>query len=218
MLFIVVFLFGCQGGGSESAMIDHIESKWVTVGNCRVHLLVGGEEDGRVVVLLHGARFTAETWREIGTLGLLIGEGYRVVAVDLPGYGESERCEVDSGLWLGELVDELGFSRVVVVSPSMSGRYSLPWLVSSPERLSGFIAVAPVGIGEYVSRIGDDHPPILGIWGENDRVVPVSNGEVFVGDGRGKLVVLAGADHPSYMSDPDGFGRAVLEFLGSLGG
>lgn len=193
-----------------------IQSQFITLENHPVHLLVAGNNDNPPVVLLHGARFTAETWREIGTLELLAKSGYRAVAVDLPGFGQSEQSENNPNTWLGKLLDELELSSPIIISPSMSGRFSLPLLISSPDRIKGFIAVAPVGIPQYQSQFTSIHTPILAIWGANDRVVPLKNGEALVADQRGKLVVLPEAGHPSYMSDPDGFHKAVLEFLATI--
>lgn len=38
-----------------------------------------------VIVLLHGARFTSETWEKLGTLQFLASKRFKAVAIDLPG-------------------------------------------------------------------------------------------------------------------------------------
>jgi len=55
----------------------------------------GGRADKKeAVLLLHGARFTSQTWIDLGTVELLARAGHRVVAVDLPGCGASTRTEL----------------------------------------------------------------------------------------------------------------------------
>ena len=43
----------------------------------------------KTIILIHGFGANAETWRAIWTP--LAAEGYRVIAMDLLGYGESEK-------------------------------------------------------------------------------------------------------------------------------
>ena len=51
-------------------MIDN-QSRWTEIESGRVHYLIEGHEAGRPVVLLHGASFRAQTWKEIGTMTAL---------------------------------------------------------------------------------------------------------------------------------------------------
>lgn len=72
-------------------MARDINSKFVKIQDVNIHYLEAGETNANSVLFLHGASFSAQTWKEIGTLKLLVEEGFRAVAIDLPGYGNSER-------------------------------------------------------------------------------------------------------------------------------
>src|SRR6516162_10484876 len=109
-----------------------IQSKSVEVDGAHVHYLLDGPEAGSPVVLLHGASFSAETWRERGTISLLAQAGYRVYAIDLPGYGKSAPGAGPPARWLAQLLDQLHIEKPVVVSPSMSGQFALPLVTGEP--------------------------------------------------------------------------------------
>ena len=47
------------------------------------------------VVFLHGARYTSDTWNEIGALDNVAANGYHAVALDLPGFGKVLRTSQD---------------------------------------------------------------------------------------------------------------------------
>lgn len=144
------------------------ESRTITVEGGQVHYLVQGKESSRSVVLMHGASFSSETWKEISTLDVLGEAGYLAYAVDLPGYGESEQADITTASSLRSLLGVLHVQKPVVVAPSMSGRVALPLVTSDPKRPSGFVAVAPVAIPQHMDRLGKTTVPVLAVWGEND--------------------------------------------------
>src|SRR5512139_2697961 len=124
----------------------NIDSQFITVAGKQVHFLAAGPETGLSVVLMHGASFTSETWKEIGTLEALASAGYHALAVDLPGLGRSEQNPISPSSWLDQLLTALEIPPPVIVAPSMSGAYALPFITVQPERIAGFVAVGAVGI------------------------------------------------------------------------
>ena len=73
-----------------------------------------------------------------------------------------------------------------------------PFITSRPERIAGFVPVAPVGIRNYRERLYLVRAPVLAVWGENDRTVPLSDAELLVKSvEHGQLVVIPrGLMHP----------------------
>ena len=115
---------------------------------------------GPTVVLLHGQAFSAATWQQTGTLEALGQQGrVRAVAVDLPGFGSTGGQPIpasDCPAFLAELFKQLQVRQpLVLVTPSMSGSYALPWLTQHAGELAGWVAVAPVGLKQWVPPAGE---------------------------------------------------------------
>ncbi len=170
---------------------------------------------GPLVLFLHGASFTANTWVETGSHQLLCEAGMPSLSVDLPGFGRTGRFDHDPVKLMNELVEYLGVD-IILVSPSMSGGYSLPWLMTSPAAAAGFVPVAPVGIGGWQTPEGFVIPT-LGLWGSEDRIVPVPEGERLISSiPAARLVVIEGGGHAVYKTHPVEFHEALLEFVKSV--
>ncbi len=166
------------------------------------------------VLFFHGASFHSGTWEDNGTLARVAAAGMRAVSVDLPGYGRTPAAEVEPVAFVRALADALGLERFVLLAASMSGRYVLPYVASRPERLVGWVAVAPVGIDRYLEALRDNPIPALLVWGERDRIVPPAQGERLAGVlPHARFVVLEGAGHACYLDRPDEFHEHLLAFL-----
>ena len=195
-----------------------VRSQSVEVRGGKVHFLVAGPAKGQAVVLLHGATLTSETWEETGTIQTLASAGYRVIAVDLPGLGRSDENRGPRATWLRSFLDSAGIKKPVIVSPSMSGGLSLPFLIEEPEGAAGFVAVAPVAIPLYREKLSRINCPVLALWGENDGVVPLKNADVLVNSAQhGRKVFIPGASHIPYRSHPEEFHKELLGFLAEIG-
>ncbi|MHB8897276.1 MAG: alpha/beta fold hydrolase [Thermoguttaceae bacterium] len=196
-----------------------VVSKSIVVQSQNVHYLQSGSHCPRTVLLLHGASFKAETWRQIGTLDILPKEGYQAVAVDMPGFGDSAGSlesldPKQRKQWIGDLLTALEIERPVVVAPSLSGYLVLPWLIANPQSASGLVAVAPVAIEEHARKLKKITVPVLAIWGEKDQHIPQEQADQLVGTvAEGRKVVLRGAGHAAYMNDPGAFHFELIGFL-----
>ena len=90
-------------------------------------------------------------------------------------------------------------------------------LTEDPARISGFVAVAPVGILKHEPMLSRIAVPLLAIWGENDMLIPQGQADLLVRSVKhGRKVVIAGGSHAPYMSDPAAFHEAFLAFLGEM--
>ena len=184
----------------------------------RLHMLTGGPEGAQAVLLLHGASFTSATWQELGTLDLLAGRGLRVVAIDLPGFGQSEETDLPPEEFLAAALPALGVARPILVSPSMSGAYSFPLLEAHPEMIAGFVGVAPAGVPQWAPKLQGSPVPALVVWGTADRVFPVEQAKTLATCFKVSTeLYLEGAKHPAYLDAPDAWHEGLVEFIESVG-
>ncbi len=118
----------------------------IEVNGVRCHYQDEGK--GPVVILVHGFTSQVHTWRD--TIPAL-RKDFRVVAVDLPGCGASEKPpDFDYDLpgfakWLGAFMDAIGAPRGALIGNSMGGGVAYTLATSSPERVSSLVLVDAVG-------------------------------------------------------------------------
>jgi abhydrolase domain-containing protein 14 len=191
-----------------------VRSQFITLQQARIHYLETGEPSWPAVLLLHGASFSAQTWHELGTLAFLAQQGYRAVALDLPGFGQSESGEFPLLDFLLEIMEQLSLGKPILVSPSLSGMYSLPLVATYPDKLTGFVPVAPVGISTYEQQLQGNLLPTLAIWGSNDPIVPVEQAELLCQlFPHAQKVLLPDAGHACYLRATTAFHTHLLQFV-----
>ncbi len=102
-----------------------ITSKLIDTPRLRTHVLFSGADDGVPVLFIHGNASSSTYWEEIM---LKLPRGYRGIAPDLRGYGDTEDKLIDATRGAGDFVDDLiglakvlGLSKYHVVGHSMGG-------------------------------------------------------------------------------------------------
>ncbi|MFJ6651814.1 alpha/beta fold hydrolase [Microbacterium sp. NPDC091313] len=123
------------------ATIPDVEHHAVHVGEMRWHVVSAGS--GPVVVLVGGYPQSWYTWRRV--IPLLARE-HHVIAVDLPGQGDSGPSPVGYEAWavaglVVELLDALGLDRVTYVGHDVGAWVGFALGYRSPDRLDGLALV-----------------------------------------------------------------------------
>src|SRR5438105_5634934 len=133
----------------------NVNATTIDVMGLRTRVLREGDDDrGDPIVLIHAVGGWAENWREV--MAPLATSGRRVVAVDLPGFGESERPsrvrhfgprEPFYARFVVSLLDALDIRTAHLVGNSMGGAVAYMAAVSAPERARSLSLVASGGLG-----------------------------------------------------------------------
>src|SRR5256886_2657151 len=108
---------------------------------------------GEPVLLLHGFPTTRRLWSQVARR--LAEAGYRILAPDLVGYGESEPAPgvgvgmVNQTRWMLELLDRLGIQQAAVVAHDVGTAAAQLMLVRAPERIRALALMDGVYGGEW---------------------------------------------------------------------
>lgn len=111
----------------------------------------------RTLLLIHGLASNAGFWRE--NLPEL-SRHHRVVAVDLPGYGQSQKSPgyaYDMRFFadaVDRLIQELRLEDVVVVGHSMGGQVAMTLALEHPDRVDALVLLAPAGVESFSETEG----------------------------------------------------------------
>ncbi|XP_048403899.1 protein ABHD14A [Stegostoma tigrinum] len=171
------------------------------------------------VLLLHGQAFDSKTWESLGTLSLLAEKGYRAVAVDLPGHGSTplldiDKVDKDRADFLLAFLNAVGLQTPVIVSPSMSGHFSIPFLMFHTQRLKGFVPIAPTGTNLYnADQYQKIQTPTLIVFGELDTNLGVRSLKNLKHLPNHSVFKIPTARHACYLDEPHLFHKTLLDFL-----
>ena len=123
--------------------------KSVQIGDHRIAYSEGGK--GETVVLVHGFGASSDSWNRMA--GRLTKK-YRVIALDMPGWGQSTRIDSTSYAYpqqverLHQFLGALGLKRFHLAGHSMGGFISSAYAARYPEEVITLGLIAPHGVTE----------------------------------------------------------------------
>jgi pimeloyl-ACP methyl ester carboxylesterase len=149
------------GTAGRAAWLDidwHRHLRQHRIGGRTVNFVQYGDPDAPPVLLIHGLAACWQNWLEnIPALA----EDFNVIALDLPGFGESENPAGEISIpgyarVVASLLKSLGIERASIIGNSMGGQTAVQTAVDFPDRAGKMILVSPAGY----STCGT--PPLLG--------------------------------------------------------
>lgn len=172
---LIIFIFsiaGCSGylytsmpalqfndidyGFPTKTILDDPKISYIDVGS--------GDQ---TIVLLHGLASNAGFWRyNIPELS----KHYRVIAVDLPGYGKSQKDYYSYSMSfyaevLKNFFEALNLNKVILVGHSMGGQIAITFALKYTDRISKLILADPAGIERFTRGQGDWLKSVLTVEG-----------------------------------------------------
>ena len=128
--------------------------RYVVANGIRIFCVEEGE--GPLVLLLHGFPEFAYSWRH--QMQPIADVGFRVVAIDLPGYARSDKPEVTyDAHWVGDcisgVITALGYEKAVLAGHDWGGLVMWPFARKHAGQVAGLIGLNVPDIPRY------DMPP-----------------------------------------------------------
>ncbi|MET8408486.1 alpha/beta hydrolase [Streptomyces sp. NPDC005195] len=125
------------------ALTAESTSRFARTKRFRIHYHEAGE--GHPLVLLHGSGPGATGWSNFRPNIEALSAEHRVLAVDMPGWGESDTQTAETGrdhtATLIDFLDEVGIERAALVGNSMGGMTAISTAIRHPDRVSHLVTM-----------------------------------------------------------------------------
>ena len=110
-------------------------------GDLTLFYFEAGKENPQDILLIHGLGDEADTWRHVFEP---LAEKYHLLAVDLPGFGRSDKPNLDYSpqffiSTLNNFIEELSINKPILMGSSLGAILSQGFALQFPEKVSGLI-------------------------------------------------------------------------------
>jgi pimeloyl-ACP methyl ester carboxylesterase len=142
--------------------IANFRSETAVVNGVRLHYWIGGNPNGRPVLLWHGFLGTAYSWHKV--MPLLAEAGFSILVPDMRGYGDSDKPAGTEGYdaralseQFRDLVRRTGIGSgkpIILAAHDMGAPPALLWAADHPEEVAGLLYIeAPVMLSAVLTKI-----------------------------------------------------------------
>jgi pimeloyl-ACP methyl ester carboxylesterase len=125
-----------------------LSARTATVDGLTIHYYEGGSADGDTLVMIHGFGANRDNWLR---LARHFTERYRVIALDLPGFGESSKPDASYDVAsqterLHAFVTALNIEKPHLIGNSMGGHIAALYAARHPDQVSSIALLDNAGI------------------------------------------------------------------------
>ena len=141
--------------GSLTDPMQQLQHHRVDLGSINVNYVRMGE--GPPVVFIHGVNASWYTWCR--NLEPVAQAGFTVLALDLPGYGDSDKprdlayTPANGVKLVNDFLEALGVERAVIVGNSAGGLLGGLFAITHPSKVERLVLVASAGMGRDVASL-----------------------------------------------------------------
>ncbi|MFZ1400294.1 MAG: alpha/beta fold hydrolase [Candidatus Promineifilaceae bacterium] len=126
-----------------------------SVGNQEIHYVEAGKRGRQIALLIHG---WSSSWYATSPLLGQLAQRFHVIAIDLPGYGQSPRLEETTTIpryvdLLADLIAQISDGPVVLVGHSMGGMISVTLALTHPILVERMVLLSPTISGRLSTAI-----------------------------------------------------------------
>jgi pimeloyl-ACP methyl ester carboxylesterase len=144
------------------ATIPGFESRTTTIAGVRLHYWIGGDRNGKPIILWHGFLSTSYAWREVAPA--LAEAGMAILIPDMRGYGDSDKPAGIDGYDARSLAEEcralaaaIGFGGgkpLIHAAHDMGALPALIWSADHAQEVAGLLYIeAPVMLGPVLRQV-----------------------------------------------------------------
>ena len=124
-----------------------ISEEFVKVGETKIRYLEEGSSNSNIV-LIHGLGGFAERWSAVIPL---LSKKYHVIALDLPGYGYSDKPSIDYTpefflKFIFDFLDSMGIRKTHMIGTSLGGQIVAECAITQNKMIEKIALVCPAGI------------------------------------------------------------------------